>query len=109
MLDTAAGTISLPALFWTISVSQFLVFEAGLLTKEVEGAGLCLGLLPSITRLGRFAVGDLHWSEEMREAALTGVNGSMFETEETGVRGQVNFFKGEPSLRGEAVLLVGDW
>jgi len=113
-LDPAV-TISLPNLFLAISVSQSLVLDAGLLTvEELGGAGLCLGLRPSTTRLGRFAVGDLlHASmvmEEDKRAERTGVIGSMLvEEEETGVRGKVNFFKGEPSLRGEATRLVGDW
>lgn len=85
-----SGTISFPPLFLAISVSQSLVFAAGLLTDvELGGAGLCLGLRPSTTRLGRFAVGDLlHASialeEEARRVERTGVSGStLVEEEET--------------------------
>ena len=84
--------------------------------EELERAlGLCLGLRPSTTKLGRFAVGDLvHASnavvEEEDVCERTGVIGSILEEEEeTGVRGKVNLFKGEPSLRGEGTRFVGDW
>jgi len=91
-------TTSFPPLFLAISVSQSLVFDAGLLADVEElvlGAGLCLGLRPSTTRLGRFAVGDLlHASSALDEEARrrderTGVSGStlLVEEEETGVRG----------------------
>ena len=79
-----------------------------------EATVLCLGLRPSTTKLGRFAVGDLvHASkavvEEDDRCDRTGVIGRMLEEDETGVRGKVNFFKGEPSLRGEGTRFVGDW
>ena len=83
--------------------------------EELERAqGLCLGLRPSTTKLGRFAVGDLvHVSKAEvvveDRCERTGVIGSMLEVEETGVRGKVNLFKGEPSLRGEVTRFVGDW
>ena len=105
----------MPPLFLAISVSQSVVFDVGLLTVEqLGGGGLCLGLRPSTTRLGRFAVGDLvHASkavlEEDNRCECTGVSGSMLVEEETGVRGKVNFFKGDPSLRGEGTRFVGDW
>ena len=105
--------MSLPPLFLAISVNQSRVFDAGLLAVEKPGgAGLCLGLRPSATRLGRFAVGDLHAiraeeEEEKRRDERTGVSGGAL-VEETGVRGKVNFFKGDPSFRGDCIRLVGD-
>jgi len=81
--------------------------------EELGEAGLCLGLRPSTTRLGRFAVGDLVHAnkavEEDNRCERTGVSGRMLVDEETGVRGKVNFFKGDPSLRGEGTRFVGDW